>query len=116
MTRVLLDEGTPRPLARLLVSHGIDATAFPNEWKQLSNGALLERIEREGFDVLITCDKNMSAQQSLAGRDLAVLVLPTNRLKDVLESGTRIMMALSQLRPQQVAELSQAGQLTFRTA
>jgi hypothetical protein len=59
VTRILLDEGVPKPLARALRSLGIDATAFPNEWKQLSNGVLLDRVEVERFEILITCDKNM---------------------------------------------------------
>jgi len=36
---------------------------------------LLEAAETEGFDVLLTTDKNMRYQQNLGGRKIAVVVL-----------------------------------------
>jgi len=36
------------------------------------------------FDFLITADKSMYARQSLVGRKLRILVLPTNKRSDVL--------------------------------
>lgn len=85
MKRVLLDEGVPWDLERPLAELGVDVTAFPNNWKQLSNGgALLDEVERHGYQILITNDKRMRFQQSVAARNLAVLILPTNRRDDVL--------------------------------
>lgn len=78
MRRIILDEGVPKGLATRLRKHGIDAIAFPNSWKQLSNGMLLNEIERQGFEVLITNDKQMQFQQNITTRKLAVVVLPTN--------------------------------------
>jgi hypothetical protein len=78
LKRAILDEGVPKGLARRLRERGIDATAFPNDWKQLSNGVLLNEIERRGFKVLITNDKQMQFQQALTKRNLGVIVLPTN--------------------------------------
>ena len=45
-------------------------------WGELDNGELLTAAESE-FDVLVTTDKNLRYQQKLAGRHLAVLILPT---------------------------------------
>ena len=43
------------------------------------NGDLVAYAERHGFEVLVTADKNLSYQQNLAGRSLALVVLSTNQ-------------------------------------
>ena len=73
--RVLFDQGTPVPLRRGLVGHTV-ATAFEMGWAELNNGELLNAAE-SAFDALITTDQNLRYQQSLTGRRLAILVLPT---------------------------------------
>jgi hypothetical protein len=47
-------------------------------WHELRNGDLLLAAEREGFDVLITSDKNIRHQNRLASMRLAILELGTN--------------------------------------
>ena len=51
-------------------------TAFELGWSTLSNGELLVAAEGD-FDVLITTDRNVRHQQSVTGRGLAIIVLPT---------------------------------------
>jgi hypothetical protein len=46
-------------------------------WHELENGDLLSSAEASGFEVMVTGDKNLSYQQNLAGRQLALVVLPT---------------------------------------
>ncbi len=46
-------------------------------WHQLENGKLLSQAEDSGFQVMVTGDKNLSYQQNLRGRKLALIVLPT---------------------------------------
>jgi predicted nuclease of predicted toxin-antitoxin system len=82
--RVLLDEGVPRHLAESLDTAGFLAAPYPNSWKQLTNGELLALAEREGFDVLVTNDKNITAQQNLRGRNIAIIVLPSTRRREVM--------------------------------
>jgi predicted nuclease of predicted toxin-antitoxin system len=101
VSRVLLDEGVPRRLAKALRDVGIKASAFPNDWKQLSNGALLAEAERHGFQVLITNDKRMSYQQNLIQRNMAVLILPTQRRLDILLLVPRIVAVLDKIEPKQ---------------
>ena len=42
-------------------------------WHELRNGDLLQAAERDGFDVLITSDKNIRHQNRLGGLGIAVL-------------------------------------------
>jgi predicted nuclease of predicted toxin-antitoxin system len=80
--KVLIDECAPRALKQALVVHGYDCiTVQEAGWSGKVNGELLGLAEAE-FDVLITLDTNLSYQQNLAGRKIAILVLraQSNRL------------------------------------
>lgn len=72
--RVLLDQGTPAPLARHLTHHDV-ATAYELGWSTLRNGELLDRAEQFGFGVMVTTDTNLKYQQNLVGRPIALVVL-----------------------------------------
>ena len=89
--RILLDENVPVQLRavfdRHLVASVNDRTVG---WKNISNGRLLAEMEGR-FDLLITADRNIYAQQNLSGRNISILVLPTNRRKDVLSLAPRIV-------------------------
>ena len=76
--RVMLDEGLPRHLAAALLPFGLEASAFPNAWKGIRNGTLLNRVQADGFDVLLTNDKSIGRQQSITGRTIAVVAVPTS--------------------------------------
>jgi hypothetical protein len=65
-------------------------------WSELDNGSLLAAAE-EAFDVLVTTDRSLRHQQSLAGRNLAILVLPTTswpRIRERLAEVTEAVDAL----------------------
>jgi predicted nuclease of predicted toxin-antitoxin system len=96
--RVPLDEGVPRHLAEPLDAAGLSATPYPNAWKQITNGELLTLAERQGFDVLVTNDKNMSAQQNLRGRNIAIIVLPTNLRRRVMELASQVVNAVRRIQ------------------
>lgn len=49
----------------------------------MSNGDLLDRAEREDYEILITADQSMRHQQNLGRRRLAIIVLLSNRWPDV---------------------------------
>ncbi len=72
--RVLFDQGTPVPIRRFLTEHSV-RTAAEQQWTTLENGQLLEAAETNGFDVLLTTDKNIRHQQNLADRRIAIVVL-----------------------------------------
>jgi hypothetical protein len=71
---ILLDQGTPKGLARALSGHTV-ATAQSRGWDRLSNGALLNAAEQAGFDLLLSTDQGIRYQQNLAGRKIALVVL-----------------------------------------
>lgn len=72
--RVLFDQGTPVPLRRFLSNHLVD-TAFERGWSHLQNSELLQAIEQDGYQLLISTDQNLRYQQNLADRQLAIIVL-----------------------------------------
>ena len=72
--RVLFDQGTPVPLRHHLPQHTVD-TAFERGWSEVENGELLDNAEREGYELLVTTDRNLKHQQNLANRRLAIVVL-----------------------------------------
>lgn len=73
---ILFDHVTPRGIAQFLPGHTV-TTAKDLGWDTLSNGDLLAAAERSGFDVVVTADKNMSYQQNLGGRRIALVILST---------------------------------------
>ena len=68
---VVFDKGTPRTLARYLIDHHAVTEARARGWAELENGELL--AEAAGFEVLVTTDKNLSYQQNLAARKIAIV-------------------------------------------
>ncbi len=107
--RVLLDEGVPRHLAAPLEAAGFPTTPYPRAWKQTKNGELLELAERSGFDILITSDKNIYAQQNLRGRNLSVIVLPTNLRRLVMERAADIVDTIGRIKPRQYVVIEFGG-------
>jgi predicted nuclease of predicted toxin-antitoxin system len=91
--RILFDHGVPRGLARILQSHTV-AEAAALGWDRLNNGELLSAAESEGFDVLLTTDKNLPYQQNLAGRRIAVVVLGRTRWSVIERAAPRILAAV----------------------
>jgi predicted nuclease of predicted toxin-antitoxin system len=107
--RVLLDEGVPRHLAKPLDEAGYRTVPYPNSWKQLKNGELLARAEAEGFDVLVTNDKNIYAQQNLRGRRLAIVVLPTNLRRQIMERAAAVVDTIGRIKTGQYVTIEADG-------
>ncbi|MBM4063391.1 MAG: hypothetical protein FJ265_20170 [Planctomycetes bacterium] len=103
--RILFDQGVPVPLRGLLEGHAVE-TAFERSWSTRTNGELLHAAEAAGFEVLLTTDKRLRFQQSLAGRRLAVLILPTTRWPDIREHAGEVLAALARLTPGTLRELA----------
>jgi hypothetical protein len=94
--KILFDQGTPAPL-RCALSNHLVSTAFEKGWSNLSNGNLLNAAELE-FDLLITTDKNLEYQQNLAGRKIAILVLPTTSWPEIQPHQNEIIEAVVKIK------------------
>lgn len=99
--KVIVDEGVPRHLVDALRKVGIDAHRFRKAWEQVSNGKLIAAIEAEGFDVLLTNDKNIASQQNLQGRAIAIVALPLNRRSAIVARIADIVDTIRRARPGQ---------------
>src|SRR5208282_6692783 len=106
---VLFDNGTPRTLARYLIDHHAVTEARARGWEQLENGDLLTVAEAAGFEVLVTTDKNLPCQQSLAGRKLAVVVLGKGRWSLIEPHVAQIVAAVNAATPGSFAEVEIPG-------
>jgi predicted nuclease of predicted toxin-antitoxin system len=96
--KVLFDEDVPAKLARSLPRHEIH-TVVSMQWGGIRNGAVLERMERECFDVLLTGDKNMDRQQRLERRPFAVLIMSAINWPVVKPHIEKISVALDEAQP-----------------
>ena len=96
--KILLDECVDWRLARELTQHEV-VPVHRHGWAGLKNGELLRNAESE-FDVFLTVDRNLSFQQSVTGRKIAVVVLQarTNRLADLRTMVPDLLVALESVQ------------------
>jgi predicted nuclease of predicted toxin-antitoxin system len=92
--RILFDECVPKRLRKLLQKYDVK-TVQEAGWAGVKNGELLKKAS-EGFDVLITVDRNLAFQQNPHELAIPILVLhaPTNRLKDLERHVPEILQRL----------------------
>jgi hypothetical protein len=102
--RILFDHGVPAPLRGFLERHTV-ATAYERGWAGLENGELLRSAEDE-FDALVTTDQSLRYQQNLAGRRLAILVIPTASWPKIKVHVAEVAEAIAGLRPGDYRELT----------
>ena len=94
--KILLDECTPHVLKKLLTGFEIN-TVQDQGWSGITNGALLRLAEGQ-FDVFITSDQNLKYQQNLAGRQLAIIQLPTNQVPLVVRLAAKVQATLDTIQ------------------
>ena len=75
MKKVLLDENLPIKLKYRLQDSCEIYTVKDKGWNALENGDLLDAMEKEKFDYLITSDKNLQYQQNITKYNLGFIVL-----------------------------------------
>jgi predicted nuclease of predicted toxin-antitoxin system len=102
--RVLFDQATPVPIRAYLEGHDV-RTAAQQGWDTLKNGELLAAAEADGFDVLLTTDKNMPYQQNLAGRKIAVVVLGLQQWPSLRPNVRRVVEAIKAAIPGSYTEV-----------
>ena len=95
---ILFDQSTPAPLRHALSGHKV-VEAFERGWDRLVNGVLLDTAEAEGFELLITADKNMRYQQNLTGRKIAIVVLGNAQWPVLRRYVDRVVAAVNAATP-----------------
>jgi predicted nuclease of predicted toxin-antitoxin system len=103
--RILFDQATPVPIRSYLKGHEI-RTAAQQGWDKLKNGELLAVAETDGFDVLLTTDKNMRYQQNLAGRKIAVVVLGQQQWPSLRPHVQLVVEAVNAVVPGSYSEIN----------
>ena len=96
--KVLFDNGTPKPISRILTGHEI-TFARRIGWHELENGELIQQAEEAGYDVLLSTDKNIRYQQNLSSRKIALVVLANSQWPVVRLYLDRIAAAVNAATP-----------------
>lgn len=81
--KVLLDECVTRKLKSRLTNHEV-YTVTDMQWNGLKNGMLMSAAIGEGFDMLLTIDKNLEFQQNLKKYNIIVVVF------DVMQNNVKL--------------------------
>lgn len=99
--KLLLDENLPKELKDELPGHNV-YTVREKGWNSKLDGELLQLMIADGFDALLTFDKNIAFQQNFKRFPIPVLVLyaKTNQPASLIELAPSIRRALnSNLKP-----------------
>ena len=93
--RILLDECLPRKLRLLLVGHEA-ITVTQAGWAGVKNGQLLA-LAQEAFDVFVTIDQNLAAQQNLSSFKIAIVIIhsTSNELEHLVQAVPELLALLS---------------------
>ena len=104
--KILLDHNLDRRLKNYLTEYET-ATTQEQGWADVLNGELLALAEENGFDVLLTADTNIKAQQNLSNRKVSILVLRAfnNRLATHAEMIDDIYEALAKIQSSKIVEI-----------
>ena len=105
--RLLIDECLPQRVKFLFAEAGHDCqTAREAGLSGKENGDLLAAADKK-FEVLLTIDKNIRHQQSLTGRNIAVLIIRSvsNDLEDIRPHVPEALRVLRTIQPGQFVEV-----------
>src|SRR3984957_4983849 len=96
--RIILDESVPQKLRLLVEGHTV-VTTWYRGWSGLKNGALLDAAEAAGLELFITADQEVSYQQNLTRRKIALVVPSTNNWSFIQAGVSEIMAAVAAASP-----------------
>ena len=94
--KLLLDENLPKRLKGDFPEHEV-FTVSEKQWNGIKNGELLQLMTTDGFDALLTFDKNLQHQQNFSKYSIAVLVLTAtiNTYKELTKLSDKVRQHLS---------------------
>lgn len=88
MKKVLLDENLPVKIKYRLQDVCEIYTVTDKGWNALENGELISAMQKDGFDYLLTSDKNLQYQQNVGKYSIGFIVL------DVIDNNYETIMQL----------------------
>ena len=93
--KVILDEMLPAAVAGLLPDHDVSTVkaAGYTGYTGLSNGELIRRAAGDGYEVLLTADRNLPAS------GIALILVRGSRMADIEPQAARIRAAVAGARP-----------------
>lgn len=93
---MLLDENLPRPLAKCFTAPLEVVSVHDIGWAEKKNGDLIRSMLEEGFEFLLTADKNLRNQQNLDKYPIRLVVLRVfdNRFKTIVSHVAMIQEAI----------------------
>jgi predicted nuclease of predicted toxin-antitoxin system len=105
--KILLDENVNHKLFFDFKEHQIE-TVDSMRWKGKTNGELLGLMTFNGFEVLITHDKNLKHQQSVSKFRITIIVLrgKNNQIETVQPLIGKVKKILQSKLPEGVIEIS----------
>ena len=106
--KILLDESLP---IKLKIDFGPEHEVYTvrdKGWLGQKNGALLQLIIAEGFDLFVTVDRNLRYQQNLDNLEIfiAVLISKDNRLQTLRNLITKLVLKLAEGNYNRIIEIS----------
>lgn len=75
-------------------------------YTSLSNGDLIRRATADGYNVLVTADRNLPAQQNIRASGIAVVLVSGNRLVDIEPNAEVLRETIATAEPGTVARVA----------
>jgi hypothetical protein len=95
----------PAKIAGLLPDHDV-TTVKQAGFTGLDNGKLINRAMTAGYTVLVTADQGLPKQRNIAVSDMAVVLVPGSRLRDLAPLAEQIGAAIREARPGTVVRVT----------
>lgn len=106
--KILLDESLPRKLKNDFGTNHQVYTVRDKGWLGQKNGTLLKLMMEEGFDILVTVDRNLPYQQNMERLSITIFVLCAfnNRRETLAQLIPKLFNRLEEGNLQNVIEIS----------
>lgn len=78
--KILLDECITKLLKKQLINHTVFTVANMN-WLGMKNGNLMKSAIKEGFDILLTIDKNLQFQNNMNEYGISIVIFDSHNSK-----------------------------------
>src|SRR4051794_25336072 len=105
--KLLLDESLDVRFRHELPGHDVFTVDYLG-WKGTKNGELIARAAADGFEVLVTTNRNIVHQQNLTTLPIAIVVLraPSSAIEDIRPLALKLLGVVGAMAKGAVVEIS----------